>query len=439
MLSISQKQIPHAPTVRLPRNRKEGPGARASWRVWIREGNRSDVPLTQPGNGPEGTAAWGMSASRRKAHFELWVIGRAALSDQGPGHKGPSTIQVPRNSSEIVMAQKQIWSGIPLFPVLVMFFISCLAETNRAPFDLPEAEAESVAGYNVEYARDAILNSSLLAEANVPGSRGLILTETRGGSLPTEKSAILGKPKKRERLARALLKRPFTKNIEGRGFLPCYQKGGWVKQTPSLDEHGLSQVEPGCAAGCSDRKEISGAMPILHGSGESLIKERAATRLNDLVGSTDVVAGEPLLLLPRRFTQNRAWMELNKIWRTNRKRFCPWALIGAASKHLYSPRDPVPPLQHFMAWYRRRRKYYLPHDANETESPGGTLSCVLRGTPTYNYTLSFTLHSSSSKTRIWLLTRRGARERSPYDFFFYGVGVRDQIRWLLPVPPMGSR
>nr|YP_009504854.1 Nad1 [Senna occidentalis]AWW13961.1 Nad1 [Senna occidentalis] len=57
----------------------------------------------------------------------------------------------PRNSSEIAMAQKQIWSGIPLFPVLVMFFISRLAETNRAPFDLPEAEAESVAGYNVEY------------------------------------------------------------------------------------------------------------------------------------------------------------------------------------------------------------------------------------------------------------------------------------------------
>jgi len=48
-------------------------------RVCIREGNhRSDVPLTQPGNGPEGTAAWVMSASRRKAHFELWVIGRAS-------------------------------------------------------------------------------------------------------------------------------------------------------------------------------------------------------------------------------------------------------------------------------------------------------------------------------------------------------------------------
>ncbi|KAM3309188.1 hypothetical protein P3S67_010932 [Capsicum chacoense] len=49
-------------------------------------------------------------------------------------------------------------------------------------------------------------------------------------------------------------------------------------------------------------------------AGESLIKERAAARFNDLVGSTDVVAGEPLLLLPRRFRQNRAWMELNKIW-----------------------------------------------------------------------------------------------------------------------------
>lgn len=54
-------------------------------------------------------------------------------------------------------------------------------------------------------------------------------------------------------------------------------------------------------------------------AGESLIKERAAARFNDLVGSTDVVAGEPLLLLPRRFRQNRAWMELNKIRRTNTK------------------------------------------------------------------------------------------------------------------------
>ncbi|CAI9119071.1 ribosomal protein S1 (mitochondrion) [Oldenlandia corymbosa var. corymbosa] len=54
-------------------------------------------------------------------------------------------------------------------------------------------------------------------------------------------------------------------------------------------------------------------------AGESLIKERAASRFNDLVGSLDLVAGEPLLLLPRRFRQNRAWMELNKIWQTNTK------------------------------------------------------------------------------------------------------------------------
>ena len=54
-------------------------------------------------------------------------------------------------------------------------------------------------------------------------------------------------------------------------------------------------------------------------AGESLIKERAAARVNYLLGSRDVVAGEPLLLLPRRFRQNRAWMELNKILRTNTK------------------------------------------------------------------------------------------------------------------------
>ncbi len=52
---------------------------------------------------------------------------------------------------------------------------------------------------------------------------------------------------------------------------------------------------------------------------ESPIKERAAARLNDLVGSADVVAGEPLIISPRIFRQNKAWMEPNKIWRTNRR------------------------------------------------------------------------------------------------------------------------
>ncbi|KAI3804678.1 hypothetical protein L1987_26406 [Smallanthus sonchifolius] len=54
-------------------------------------------------------------------------------------------------------------------------------------------------------------------------------------------------------------------------------------------------------------------------AGEPDMKERAVARFNDLVGSTDAVAGEPAILLPRRFTQNQAWMELNKIWKSNKK------------------------------------------------------------------------------------------------------------------------
>ena len=55
------------------------------------------------------------------------------------------------NLNDIVIAQKEIWFVIPLFPMFVIFFISALAETNRPPFDLPEAEAELVAGYQTEY------------------------------------------------------------------------------------------------------------------------------------------------------------------------------------------------------------------------------------------------------------------------------------------------
>ncbi|MCE2056144.1 hypothetical protein HAX54_044118 [Datura stramonium] len=133
-LSVSRYR-PHAPPmVRLLRNRKEGPGARVlGWGYRVKRGGGdrgrarneymicssvlaksllvqlivrlaiTDVPLTQPGNGPEGTAAWGMSASRRKAHFSLWVIRRAALSDQGPGHKGPGTIQAAKNPGGVIL------------------------------------------------------------------------------------------------------------------------------------------------------------------------------------------------------------------------------------------------------------------------------------------------------------------------------------------------
>ena len=55
------------------------------------------------------------------------------------------------NLTDIVMAQKNHWFILPCFPMFIVFFISALAETNRLPFDLPEAESELVAGYNVEY------------------------------------------------------------------------------------------------------------------------------------------------------------------------------------------------------------------------------------------------------------------------------------------------
>jgi NADH-quinone oxidoreductase subunit H len=55
------------------------------------------------------------------------------------------------NLTEIVYFQRELWFVVPFFPLFIMFFISGLAETNRPPFDLPEAEAELVSGYNVEY------------------------------------------------------------------------------------------------------------------------------------------------------------------------------------------------------------------------------------------------------------------------------------------------
>uniref|UniRef100_A0A0C9S6K3 TSA: Wollemia nobilis Ref_Wollemi_Transcript_14648_1949 transcribed RNA sequence n=2 Tax=Wollemia nobilis TaxID=56998 RepID=A0A0C9S6K3_9CONI len=97
------------------------------------------------------------------------------------------------NLSEIVMAQRQIWFGIPLFPVLVMFFISCLAETNRAPFDLPEAEAELVAGYNVEYSSMGFALFFLGEYANMILMSSLCTLLFLGGWLPILDLPILNK------------------------------------------------------------------------------------------------------------------------------------------------------------------------------------------------------------------------------------------------------
>lgn len=71
------------------------------------------------------------------------------------------------NLSEIVYFQESIWLIIPQFPLFILFFISALAETNRAPFDLPEAEAELVSGYNVEYSAMGFALFFLAEYANI--------------------------------------------------------------------------------------------------------------------------------------------------------------------------------------------------------------------------------------------------------------------------------
>jgi NADH-quinone oxidoreductase subunit H len=88
------------------------------------------------------------------------------------------------NLSDIVMAQKDIWFIIPLFPMAVIFFISTLAETNRHPFDLPEAEAELVAGYNVEYSAMAFALFFLGEYANMILMAAMTSILFLGGWLP---------------------------------------------------------------------------------------------------------------------------------------------------------------------------------------------------------------------------------------------------------------
>ena len=88
------------------------------------------------------------------------------------------------NLTKIVMAQQFIWFIIPLFPAFCMFFISALAETNRAPFDLPEAEAELVAGYNTEYSAMGFALFFLGEYANMLLMSALCVIFFLGGWLP---------------------------------------------------------------------------------------------------------------------------------------------------------------------------------------------------------------------------------------------------------------
>ena len=88
------------------------------------------------------------------------------------------------NLSSIVEAQKTVWFAIPLFPMFLIFFISALAETNRHPFDLPEAEAELVAGYQVEYSAVPFVLFFLGEYANMILMSAMTAVLFLGGWLP---------------------------------------------------------------------------------------------------------------------------------------------------------------------------------------------------------------------------------------------------------------
>lgn len=88
------------------------------------------------------------------------------------------------NMSDIVLAQQDKWFAITLFPMFVVFIISALAETNRHPFDLPEAEAELVAGYNVEYSSMTFALFFLGEYANMILMSGMAVILFLGGWLP---------------------------------------------------------------------------------------------------------------------------------------------------------------------------------------------------------------------------------------------------------------
>jgi NADH-quinone oxidoreductase subunit H len=88
------------------------------------------------------------------------------------------------NLTEIVLAQENGWFILPLFPMFILFCVSMLAETNRHPFDLPEAEAELVSGYNVEYSSMSFALFFLGEYANMLLMSSFVTTLFLGGWLP---------------------------------------------------------------------------------------------------------------------------------------------------------------------------------------------------------------------------------------------------------------
>ncbi|MCS6855440.1 MAG: NADH-quinone oxidoreductase subunit NuoH [Elioraea sp.] len=88
------------------------------------------------------------------------------------------------NLSRVVEAQKDLWFVVPLFPMFIVFFISALAETNRAPFDLPEGESEIVAGFFVEYSSMAFAMFFLGEYANMILMSAMTSILFLGGWLP---------------------------------------------------------------------------------------------------------------------------------------------------------------------------------------------------------------------------------------------------------------
>jgi NADH-quinone oxidoreductase subunit H len=88
------------------------------------------------------------------------------------------------NLSQVVLAQSEVWFITPFLPLAAMFFVSALAETNRAPFDLTEAEAELVAGYNVEYSAVGFALFFLAEYSNMLLMSALTIILFGGGWLP---------------------------------------------------------------------------------------------------------------------------------------------------------------------------------------------------------------------------------------------------------------